>query len=132
MLEVEGGNLGWQRKLLRHEAGHALDHAYRLRRRKRWRTTSVEQLDHSSPLSSTEPGPERSAFGGEIQRTIDRAMETLTPRERVAFVLRHHEGRSIEEIGRVLGTRTNATKNHVFRAVRKLRQALSATPELRS
>jgi DNA-directed RNA polymerase specialized sigma24 family protein len=32
---------------------------------------------------------------------------------------------SIEEIGRVLGTRSNATKNHIFRAVRKLRVRLA-------
>ncbi len=37
MLQVEGGNQGWCMKLLRHETGHALDHAYRLHRRKRWR-----------------------------------------------------------------------------------------------
>jgi hypothetical protein len=37
MLQVEGGNLGWCMKLLRHEAGHALDTAYRLRRRPRFR-----------------------------------------------------------------------------------------------
>jgi len=35
--EVEGGNANWLRRILRHEAGHALDTAYRLRRRKRWR-----------------------------------------------------------------------------------------------
>jgi hypothetical protein len=37
MLQVEGGNHGWCMKLLRHEAGHALDTAFRLRRRRRWR-----------------------------------------------------------------------------------------------
>lgn len=37
MREVEGGNARWLRRILRHEAGHALDNAYRLRRRKRWR-----------------------------------------------------------------------------------------------
>jgi len=36
MLEVEGGNLPWCMKLLRHEAGHAIQNAYRLARRKRW------------------------------------------------------------------------------------------------
>ena len=44
--------------------------------------------------------------------------------ERAAFVLRHFEGRSIEEIGRVLGLRESATKNSIFRAVQKLRKAL--------
>ncbi len=37
MHEVEGGNLRWLRRILRHEVGHAIDTAYRLRRRKRWR-----------------------------------------------------------------------------------------------
>jgi len=37
MREAEGGNSRWFMRILRHEAGHALDNAYRLRRRKRWR-----------------------------------------------------------------------------------------------
>jgi hypothetical protein len=37
MREVEGGNRGWLMRILRHEAGHAIDSAYRLRRRRRWR-----------------------------------------------------------------------------------------------
>jgi hypothetical protein len=37
MGEVEGGNRKWRLRILRHEAGHALDTAYRLRRRKDWR-----------------------------------------------------------------------------------------------
>jgi hypothetical protein len=35
--EVEGGNANWLMRILRHEAGHAVDTAYRLRRRSRWR-----------------------------------------------------------------------------------------------
>ncbi len=34
MLEVEGGTPDWCLRILRHEAGHALDNAYRLRRRR--------------------------------------------------------------------------------------------------
>ena len=36
MREVEGGNGRQLMRILRHEAGHAVDNAYRLRRRKRW------------------------------------------------------------------------------------------------
>ncbi len=36
MFEVEGGTPSWCMKLLRHEAGHALDHVYRLHRRPDW------------------------------------------------------------------------------------------------
>jgi len=37
MREVEGGNRNWLMRILRHEAGHAVDSAYRLRRRRHWR-----------------------------------------------------------------------------------------------
>jgi len=37
MREVEGGNRNWLMRILRHEAGHAVDSAYRLRRRASWR-----------------------------------------------------------------------------------------------
>jgi len=37
--EVEGGNANWLMRILRHETGHAIDSAYRLRRRKDWRKT---------------------------------------------------------------------------------------------
>jgi hypothetical protein len=37
MLEVEGGEHEWCMRILRHEAGHALDNAYRLRLRRRRR-----------------------------------------------------------------------------------------------
>lgn len=37
MLEVEGGSPEWCMRILRHEAGHAIDNAYRLRRRRLFR-----------------------------------------------------------------------------------------------
>ena len=51
-------------------------------------------------------------------------MTGLSPMERAAFMLRHFEGRSIEEISQSLGLKTNATKHSIFRAVRKMRIAL--------
>ena len=44
MREAEGGETRQALRILRHEAGHALDNAYRLRRRKRWR----EVFGHAS------------------------------------------------------------------------------------
>jgi RNA polymerase sigma-70 factor (ECF subfamily) len=52
-------------------------------------------------------------------------MEELTPRERVAFTMRHCEQCSSEEIGTVLGLRPNAARNAIFRAVQKLRRSLA-------
>ncbi|HXQ63821.1 MAG TPA: putative zinc-binding metallopeptidase [Steroidobacteraceae bacterium] len=39
MHELEGGNRNWFMRIVRHEAGHAVDNAYRLRRRRQWRET---------------------------------------------------------------------------------------------
>lgn len=44
MGEVEGGNSKWRLRILRHEAGHAIDTAYGLRRRADWR----EQFGYAS------------------------------------------------------------------------------------
>jgi RNA polymerase sigma-70 factor (ECF subfamily) len=68
--------------------------------------------------------PERLMLSVEVHERIQNAMGTLSHMERAAFVLRHFEGHSIEEIGRLLGLKTNATKHSIFRAVRKMRIAL--------
>jgi RNA polymerase sigma-70 factor (ECF subfamily) len=44
--------------------------------------------------------------------------------ERAAFMLRHVEGRPIREVAAALGLKTEAAKNSIFRAVRKMRAAL--------
>ena len=53
MLEVEGGTRSWCMRILRHETGHAIDNAYRLRRRRRRRMvfgrSSTPYPDYYSP-----------------------------------------------------------------------------------
>jgi RNA polymerase sigma-70 factor (ECF subfamily) len=74
--------------------------------------------------TSDDPSPERLAMSTEIRRRVDDSMAALTPQERVAFALRHYEGRTIDEIGRTLGVQKSAAKHAVFRAVKKIRVAL--------
>ena len=86
-----------------------------------------ESLDDVVELPSTDgAGPDRLAQSAEIQSRVREALKALSPLERAAFTLRHHEGRSIEEISKTLGLGTSAAKHSIFRAVRKLRGALSA------
>lgn len=70
------------------------------------------------------PGPERILLSAEMKSRLAQAMGQLTPAERVAFTMRHMEGRSIEEISQALNLKASAAKNSVFRAVQKLRQQL--------
>jgi RNA polymerase sigma-70 factor, ECF subfamily len=75
----------------------------------------------------TEPaaGPERLYISGRVRETLDEALASMTQQERTAFVLRHYEGLSIDEISGTLGVNTNAAKHSVFRAVQKIRKALA-------
>ena len=56
-------------------------------------------------------------------------MAGLSAQERTAFVLRHFEGLSIEQISGMLGVGGNAAKHSIFRAVQKLRAALGPLVE---
>jgi RNA polymerase sigma-70 factor, ECF subfamily len=75
-------------------------------------------------VASTDPPPDRVVFGREVRHRVDRALSRMSALERSAFVLRHFEGLSIEEIGRALSLDTSATKHSIFRAVKKVRRAL--------
>jgi RNA polymerase sigma-70 factor (ECF subfamily) len=106
----------------------ALDHLRRVKRREE-EPYSVDPSgekkgDSLSSIPSGGPTPERLLFSVELRRQIEAAMAELTDRERAAFVLRHFDGCSIEEIGKAMGLGANAAKNAVFRAVQKVREAL--------
>ncbi len=75
-------------------------------------------------LPAAGAGPERLLLSAEMKKKMSHAMSLLTPVERVAFTMRHMEGRSIDEISKSLNLKTSAAKNSVFRAVQKLRQQL--------
>jgi RNA polymerase sigma-70 factor, ECF subfamily len=89
----------------------------------------------SNPLENVAtgaPSPERLSLSSEVTRLLAPAMRQLTALERAAFVLRHHEGLSIEEVSKVLKVRPNAAKHSIFRAVHKLRKALEPALGARS
>lgn len=86
---------------------------------------SSQAADPIDVLPAVDPSPDRLALSREVREKVEAAMSRLSPKEKAAFVLRHFEGMSIEEIGRVLDMRANAAKNNIFRAVQKLRRELA-------
>jgi len=95
----------------------------KIRDSKRKRGQDPER-DVLAAIPAATPGPDRELFSSQISAGVHAALGELSAQERTAFVLRHFEGLSIEEIGRALGTGTNATKHSIFRAVQKLRRSL--------
>jgi RNA polymerase sigma-70 factor (ECF subfamily) len=59
----------------------------------------------------------------ELLRHIEAAIETLPPRQRGIFVMRHYEGMSHAQIAKVVGRSEGAIRAGYFHAVRKLRVA---------
>lgn len=87
-------------------------------------TTDLEHFGAAEAADAGRASPERLMLSTEVQNRITGAMSALSQMERAAFVLRHFEGQSIDEISRALGLKTNATKHSIFRAVKKMRLAL--------
>ena len=77
-------------------------------------------------VADSAAGPARLLLSGEIGALQQSAMQSLTATEQTAFVLRHMEDCSTEEIGAALGIAPNAAKQAVFRAVHKMRSRLSS------
>ena len=105
----------------------AIDHI----RGRRYRELAHDPADlQLGPLgeraAADAPAADRLLFGVEVQERLAMALTSLTTLERAAFMLRHVEGLSIDEIGTALDLRTSATKHCIFRAVRKMRVALAS------
>lgn len=102
------------------------------RRRGRPHHRSGRDPEETAIIADPSAGPEEAAYGSELGSRVSASLTRLSPMERAAFTLRHYEGRPIAEIARLLGLRTGAAKNCVFRAVAKLRRELApvrgATP----
>ena len=61
MLEVEGGTPEWCQKLIRHECGHAIDHAYRFSARSKWQEVFGSPDTRYAP-ESYRPRPYSKSF----------------------------------------------------------------------
>jgi RNA polymerase sigma-70 factor (ECF subfamily) len=75
-------------------------------------------------VRSADPGQDRLYYSLQVRDRLGLALKQLSDQERTAFLLRHFEGKSIDEIGIVLNLGVSATKNSIFRAVRKVRESL--------
>jgi RNA polymerase sigma-70 factor (ECF subfamily) len=88
----------------------------------------TEEFDeeHSGiQLADRGAGPERLLLDKEIEHRRQAAMEKMTGDERLAFVLKHLEGRSTEEIAAALDVTPNNARQALFRAVQKMRRSLA-------
>lgn len=81
-------------------------------------------LDAVGPIRATRDLPEEGAERAEIREEIYKALRTLSDEQREAFVLKHVEGWSYEEMAEKLEVSVPALKMRVHRAREQLQDLL--------
>ncbi|MBI5094898.1 MAG: sigma-70 family RNA polymerase sigma factor [Candidatus Hydrogenedentes bacterium] len=98
------------------------------RRQKRQRHERLEDAQVSvGGGGKAEPsveGTEAAVRSGEIDTRVRAALSVLSPAQKTVFVLRHYQGLALAEIAEAMGCTAGSVKVHLFRALRKLREAL--------
>ena len=98
--------------------------------RRRGQTTAVQfvQID-SEPLEARSVSPE-NIYNKLLFESVLEALAELTPSQRLAFLLRHYEGMSYDEIANAMNCSSGTVKKGVSRAIVKLRARLSPAPDI--
>lgn len=89
------------------------------------RRRATVPIDDDALLGSPEGGPEVSLEQAEVRQTVFRALDTLPEAQREAFLLKHVEDLSYEEMTERLGASISALKMRVKRAREALQERLA-------
>jgi RNA polymerase sigma-70 factor (ECF subfamily) len=97
----------------------------------RWRGNSTVvqllqiDLDDSGELVGSSTASPENIYNKLLFENVVNALAELTPSQRLAFLLRHYEGMSYDEIANAMNCSTGTAKKGVWRAIAKLRARLS-------
>ena len=91
--------------------------------------------DEESELSATEEliydgsSPEEISSGTDLGEIVNAAVESLSPKQKMTFILKHYEGYKIKEIAEMLNCKEGTVKKYLFDATKNLRKKLSPVYE---
>ncbi|HEY6060499.1 MAG TPA: sigma-70 family RNA polymerase sigma factor [Gemmatimonadales bacterium] len=99
----------------------------------RCRSHLVRRSASDVPLEDAPPLLDRSDTEAEVERAeqmalVERALQSLSPEKREAFLLKHVDGMSYEEMAEATGERIPTLKMRVHRARAALLDALKESP----
>jgi RNA polymerase sigma-70 factor (ECF subfamily) len=80
----------------------------------------------AAPDGALDGNPQRKVESARIQTDIERALQELSPRERMVFVLRHYQDLALKEIADAMDISEGTVKSFLFRAIKKLQKSLAA------
>jgi RNA polymerase sigma-70 factor (ECF subfamily) len=126
-LERRGGRAILQpEKWLTRVAVHTCYDRFNSRRWKFWKRRASE--DDEKSLLNLRPAAgmnqEEMLLQREKMLRLNQSLRRLSPRQRLVFILRHDEGKPLDEIASILEIDVGTVKAHLARAVAKLREEL--------
>ena len=110
-----------------------VNHCIERSRKKSWKAVCTrENMDEktaglNTDCTGSEPimDPEKYTEQSMIQLHIEKALCTLTEREKAVFILRHYHDLPLKEIARSLKVTEGTIKSTLFRALKRLQKSLS-------
>jgi len=104
-----------------------INQALNMKKKLKWKQRlSMEDVEKHSPsaLQDSAATPDELFVTHELSRDIRRSLDVLSDRERTVFVLKHMHGYKLKDISAMIDCAEGTVKNYLFRATRKLRDAL--------
>ncbi len=84
-------------------------------------------IDENHPVNlAREPAksPDLLTIDADVASHVQKALETLSPRQRMVFTLRHFEGYKLQEIATMMQCMEGTVKRYLFTATAKMRDQL--------
>ena len=109
--------------VMRLVTNQAIDRVRQMKRRPQ--EALDERIDYTGDGAlPAAPPTDAGARATEIEGRVRKALEKLSPMQRMVFELRHFEGLALADIAGQLGCSIGSVKVHLFRALKKLREEL--------
>jgi RNA polymerase sigma-70 factor (ECF subfamily) len=99
----------------------------RLQKLQFWKSanlTAVDLTDTKSVLASQEPSPETRMLAGEQANRVQWALKSLSPKQRIVFIMRFLDEMDLQEISASTGMPLSTVKTHIRRAMKAVRGRL--------
>jgi RNA polymerase sigma-70 factor (ECF subfamily) len=100
----------------------------RSRKRKTRKMVGLEEV--AETMESGELSADNSMIRRETTKIIEKAIDTLPPKQREVFLMRFYDELPYEDIARLVGTSVGGLKANYFHAVRKIGEYLKASGKI--
>lgn len=80
--------------------------------------------DPLSNIAAEQSSTDTQILDNEITERVQRALEILSPQQKLVFTLRHYNGYKLKEIAEMINCSEGTVKKYFFTAIRRMREQL--------